>query len=413
VSVVSFEARQLKPALLAAPPSKSDAVRALVLAHALEWPALAQAVRSACEPPASDVRVVAEGLAALRSGAARIDCEDGGAPFRFLLGQAAAWPGARVQLTGSERLGRRPHAALFEAREQSLGPAGLSLSRGTPWPVEVKGGARASLPLFRVRGAQSSQFASSLVLAAAALAHREHRVWTLELEGPLASSAYLELTVAWAQRCGVPISQVDRSILLGPTARPKSPPAVPSDWSALGYLLPIAWKTGAVVSGLEAEAEHPDRAVVDHLRGAGLRLSDGPRVRVLGKARGGLRASAAQTPDLILTLVALACVLEEPSVFTEVEVLRGKESDRLAAAVALARAAGARSQLQHQTLVIFPGAAHPRALELDSAGDHRVAMAAATLAVLLDARLTLTGAECVAKSFPGFWRQLGVQEQAA
>jgi len=45
-------------------------------------------------------------------------------------------------------------------------------------------------------------------------------------------------------------------------------------------------------------------------------------------------------------------------------------------------------------------------LDVDSRGDHRLAMSAAVLAVLGGSVLHLPGADCVAKSFPDFWREL-------
>ena len=43
---------------------------------------------------------------------------------------------------------------------------------------------------------------------------------------------------------------------------------------------------------------------------------------------------------------------------------------------------------------------------MDSKGDHRLAMVSATLSLLSGVPLTLTGPECVEKSFPGFWKQM-------
>ena len=42
---------------------------------------------------------------------------------------------------------------------------------------------------------------------------------------------------------------------------------------------------------------------------------------------------------------------------------------------------------------------------IDSYGDHRIAMAFAVLGAALGG-VTIDGAECVAKTFPGFWEAL-------
>jgi 3-phosphoshikimate 1-carboxyvinyltransferase len=44
--------------------------------------------------------------------------------------------------------------------------------------------------------------------------------------------------------------------------------------------------------------------------------------------------------------------------------------------------------------------------EVDSHGDHRIAMAAATVAMIARTPVKIAGAECVAKSYPGFYQDL-------
>jgi 3-phosphoshikimate 1-carboxyvinyltransferase len=129
-------------------------------------------------------------------------------------------------------------------------------------------------------------------------------------------------------------------------------------------------------------------------------------MRVEGQARNGLVASGKECPDLLPTLAALACVLPRPSTLTDVGILRLKESDRLEGIQKLVAAYGGTTRLEGETLTLSPPAAPPAHFAMDSRGDHRLAMVSATLAVLSGARLSLTGPECVEKSFPGFWRQL-------
>jgi 3-phosphoshikimate 1-carboxyvinyltransferase len=89
-----------------------------------------------------------------------------------------------------------------------------------------------------------------------------------------------------------------------------------------------------------------------------------------------------------------------------VGILRVKESDRLEGIRALVAAYGGTTDLQGEVLQITPPATRPGRFAMDSQGDHRLAMTAATLCVLSGTPLELTGPECVEKSFPGFWRQL-------
>jgi shikimate dehydrogenase len=70
--------------------------------------------------------------------------------------------------------------------------------------------------------------------------------------------------------------------------------------------------------------------------------------------------------------------------FTGTDRLRLKESDRLAAMAD-----------------VFASPA-----DVDTKGDHRIAMAAAVLSTALDGPMLVQGASCVAKSYPGFWEEL-------
>ncbi len=373
--------------ILIPPISKSDAQRALVLAR----------ITGAADPlpdeelPA-DVQVLRAGLDVLARGGAAIDCQDGGAPFRFLLTQAAVTPGAAVTFHGTERLGQRPHAALFDA----LAPAA---TRGTG---TLLARVRALEPLpdaFTVSSDESSQFASSLLLGAASISHRTGRGCSVKVRGARVSDGYLQMTVRWLRAAGFEVRDEFSVKWVGP--RPLPP--LPGDWSSLGYLLLMAWARDGQVSRLSDPALHPDGGIVAALASVGLTVRDDGRV--IGALHGHLDVSARSFPDSIPVLAALACVLPAPSRLRDVGILRGKESDRVEGIAALARAAGATVAIDGEDLTVTPPA-QVAPLRFDSRADHRLAMAAGTLAAIARVPLALEGTECVKKSFPGFWREL-------
>jgi len=396
-----------QPATLVPSISKSDAQRALVLSSALG---------STLELPPSgwpdDLQVLSRGLQQLPLAASEpqtIDCRDGGAPFRFLLGQAAITPRARVRFTGTPRLGQRPRAPLLSALIKALGPHGFRASLlGDPWPLEVTGAESTGDPRFEIDASESSQFASSLALAAGALARRENRPWTVALSGPIASEPYLDLTLRWMRAAGLAVQSRGREISVETGTPVPTLPGVPGDWSSIGYLLPIAWRArGTVVAMVDLRADHPDREIVRHLQSIGLNLVERPGgLAVEGVTSGSLEASGRSCPDLLPTLAAIACVLQAPSTLKDVSILQAKESDRLAGISALVKAFGARADLEGDDLRIHPALRPPEELEVDSRGDHRMAMAGATLAVLGRCRARITDPTCVSKSFPGFWDEL-------
>jgi 3-phosphoshikimate 1-carboxyvinyltransferase len=279
-----------------------------------------------------------------------------------------------------------------------------------------------------------------LLFAAAKLALREKREWSVEVEGAIASAGYLQLTRWWLERAGFGLKEEgSRFRVIAGDARNELPP-IPFDWSGAAYLLLIAWRSGGRVRCDWSDAPHPDREILPLLESVGLSLQvesaaqsepavqadgsgqaaskpnrgtpldsargDREALRVSGAPRAGLRASAERCPDLIPTLAALACVLPEPSRFDAVSILRSKESNRLEATLRMVRSVGAHAQLDGDRLTVEPSSRRPEFFELDSGGDHRMAMAAATLCVLLGARARISNSECVVKSFPDFWEQL-------
>jgi 3-phosphoshikimate 1-carboxyvinyltransferase len=403
------------------PRSKSDAQRALVLAALLAPTRGASEVDLGAGPWPSDVEVLRGGLRALAQPDVDLDCRDGGAPFRFLLTQAALSWGRTVRFNGSPRLGARPHGPLLQALRQALGPQGLEVVEGSPWPLVLRAPrSPATVERFEVTGAESSQFASSLVLGAARQVAERGARCTVRSHGPMTSMGYLDLTCRWVERAGFILKRSPDAVTVEALRPGVALPEVPGDWSSLTYLLPIAWKRGALVSSVQRGTGHPDEAFAGHLEGVGLALEGistevegrapaGDRrrhvVAVRGVPRGGLQVDAEACPDSVPALVALATVLPAPSTVERVGILRHKESDRVDGVMELATRVGARCTLQGETLTVTPGTP-PTAFDFDAREDHRLAMAAATASILTGAALALVGAASVKKSFPGFWDEL-------
>lgn len=390
---------------LSPPISKSDAQRALVLADILNLPF--ETILPAHEPWPRDVRVLREGLLRLRESSGEpvdIDCQDGGAPFRFLLTQAALAWGHTTRFFGSPRLGARPHEPLVKALRESLGPWGFRLEEGQPWPMTVVAPSRPAAPVnFDITGVESSQFASSLLLGAARLAQHFGMRSEVRVHGALTSVGYLELTRRWVERAGFGVT-ADGGCWTVEPARGVPSLHIPGDWSSLTYLLALAWKSGAQVERVDFSVGHPDEAFVSHLESVGLRVQRGSHVTVGGEASGGFHIDAEVCPDAVPTLAAVAAILPGESEVRRVGILRHKESDRLAAIREMLELAGCTTTLENEVLRIVPGPL--RAFSFDAKEDHRMAMSAAVLAYLGGIRLFLQGKESVAKSFPRFWDEL-------
>jgi 3-phosphoshikimate 1-carboxyvinyltransferase len=109
--------------------------------------------------------------------------------------------------------------------------------------------------------------------------------------------------------------------------------------------------------------------------------------------------------DELPVLAVVATQLQGTSVIAGAAELRVKESDRVAAMAEGLSAMGADIEVRDDGWVITG----PRRLEgarVDSAGDHRIAMALAVGALIADGKTEIEGAECVEISYPGFFDHL-------
>ncbi|MEO6698549.1 MAG: hypothetical protein ABIR53_03190 [Paraperlucidibaca sp.] len=122
----------------------------------------------------------------------------------------------------------------------------------------------------------------------------------------------------------------------------------------------------------------------------------------------GTGIGGAEIPGLIdevPVLAVAAAVAEGETVIGDAAELRVKESDRVATTVALLAALGAESEPRPDGLVIA-GGARLRPGSVESAGDHRIAMAGAVGALVASGTSFITGWDAVRTSYPGFERDL-------
>jgi 3-phosphoshikimate 1-carboxyvinyltransferase len=338
-----------------------------------------------------------------REGNILLDVRDAGTPARFLAALLPAIPG-RYVLDGTPRLRERPMKPLFEAI-RTLGGDVKCLAREGFLPAAIRGGSLRGGRV-RIRGDVSSQFLSALMLVSPLVPGGIE----LEVEGPLSSASYLALT---------------RRVLEGFGASPGEGyrPArfrVSGDDSAACFPIAGALVSGGRVTlrGLAREPEQPDAAFRAWAAAAGgalewKRTPDGEEaLTVTGPGSGAralrpLDADVDAAPDAALPLAALVAFAAGPSRLSGVARLRDKESDRLAAALDLLARAGAVAREERDggglVLAVDGAGGAPRAGAFAGHGDHRVAMAAAVLALALPAGSTLDDPGVVAKSWPGFW----------
>ena len=305
---------------------------------------------------------------------AELPCQDSGSTLRFLLPVAGALGcEATFHLTG--RLPQRPLSPMWEEMERM----GCTLSRPTADTVRCQG--RLSPGEYRIDGGVSSQFLTGLLLALALVPGES----SLMVLGKLESAPYVTMTQRAMSLFG---RNTENFRISGGTFRFPGELTVEGDWSNAAFFLAAqALGSDVTVENLNFDSPQGDRACAALLPGL---------------TEGRLTVDASDIPDLvpILAVTAANC---HGAVFTNIQRLRLKESDRVEAIIALLTALGGRAEADSDTLTVWGTGLTGGTV--DSRNDHRIAMAAAIGATVCSSPVTVLGAQCVEKSYPAFWRE--------
>jgi len=384
------------------PLSKSIANRALAIAALTNG----GGIRPDTLPECDDTRVMLDGIDA--PSGTEADCHGAGTAMRFLTAVTAATPGLTRILTGDSRLCQRPISPLVDA----LRLCGASIEylgkEGFP-PVKVTGkkliGGDVAMP-----ASTSSQFVSALLMAAPAM---EHGI-RLTLEGDIVSEPYITLTIAMIERAAATVTRDGATITVSPGEyQPVMQPAE-ADWSAAAFWYEIEALTSGFVSldRLDPTSLQPDRAAATVFEALGVNTDfDGDEgftdLLASPDLSPRLYLDFSAMPDLVPAVTVTCCLLRIPFRFTGLSTLRIKECDRIAILCREMARLGIILDTEGESTLYWEGKVIPvtEMPEFDPAGDHRMAMALAPVALYLPG-IVIKDAGTVAKSYPGYWDHL-------
>jgi 3-phosphoshikimate 1-carboxyvinyltransferase len=358
------------------------------------------------------VTVVGRGLSGLTDPGKSLHCGNSGTTARLLLGVLSAFPFA-VRITGDASLRRRPMRRVTVPLA-SMG-ARFEEEAGDGLPLVVRGGQLRPLE-YRMPVA-SAQVKGALLLAGLA-----GRV-AVQVSEPRRSRDHTERMLG---ALGVPVSTAGATVALSPVERlPAFRVRIPADPSSAAFLLAAGLVAGVPVT-VEDVGINPTRAgMLEVLRRMGAHLEVSPKGSALGEPFGDVtvwpsalracRVEAGEVPaviDEIPVLAVLASRAQGVSVFEQVGELRVKESNRLELLAANLRAVGVASEVQGDSLVVEGPSGPPRGF-IETARDHRLAMAFAVLGTAPGARVELSERVSVAVSYPDFFEDLRAVLSAA
>ncbi|MGN6210345.1 3-phosphoshikimate 1-carboxyvinyltransferase [Asticcacaulis sp.] len=317
-----------------------------------------------------------------------------GTAVRFLTAAAANIAGTTV-LTGDEHMQKRPIAPLVEA----LNAAGIAATAPTGCPpvtVTSEGGfANRSV---EVDASLSSQYVSALMMAGT----KGDAPFSLKVkDGDIGARGYIDITLECMKAFGAEITQ--SSSLAGPlgwdianTPYEARDYWVEPDASAATYIWGINALLGAQIDiGIAPEAMmQPDARAYDYIR-------QFPNLPA--------EIDGSQMQDAIPTIAVLAALNNHPVRFVSIANLRVKECDRInAVATELNRIQPGLAEEIGDDLLVTPDRSligKRVAADIHTYADHRIAMAFAQAALVIDG-LRILDPGCTAKTYPGYWRDL-------
>ncbi len=330
-----------------------------------------------------------------------------GTTMRFLTALCAIGKG-RYRLDGVPRMRERPIEDLLAALRDCGVNAYSESANGCP-PVVVEGNGWFKGHGAFIKGSVSSQFISALLMVAP-FHHREP--FTIEIDGPLVSQPYVEMTLAMMEQWGARWRQTpgehsynfddgSKAEYFGPDEYVIEP-----DASAASYFFAAAAITGGRVTVLDLPEKslQGDIRFVDLLQDMGCRVEKcSAGITVHGRPLHGIDVDMNDISDTVMTLGAVACFAEGPTTIRNVGHIRHKETDRLAALAAELRKVGAEVEEFADGLTIVPRPLH--GAEIDTYQDHRMAMSMALIGLKVPG-IVIKDPGCVAKTYPGFFEDL-------
>jgi 3-phosphoshikimate 1-carboxyvinyltransferase len=354
----------------------------------------------------ADVTIHGGGLDGLKAAAADLDAGNSGSTIRMLSGILAAQP-FTTRIGGDESLSRRP----MERIMKPLGQMGASIAArdGRFPPLEIRG---AKLkPIDYTLPVPSAQVKSCVLFAGL------YADGSTIVREPVRSRDHTEIAL---REFGAEIRVERRVITL--QGRPRLTGRelfVPSDLSSAAFFIVAALLV-------------PDSNLV--LRGVGLNptrstlldvlVSMGASIQILNveqqngelvgqilvkhsRIRGGVieKETTAALIDEIPVLAVLGAASEEGLEVRDAGELRIKETDRIATIAENLHRMDIEAEVSPDGIRIS-GRQRFHAAELDSFGDHRIAMAFSIASLVANGPCEIHGAEAASVSFPEFYRIL-------
>jgi 3-phosphoshikimate 1-carboxyvinyltransferase len=352
------------------------------------------------------VSIQGAGLAGLKPPQEALDAGNSGSTMRMLAGILAGQP-FRSVLTGDASLSRRPMKRVIDPLTR-MGARIQSAEGGLP-PLEIEGGAL--VPIRYELPVASAQVKSAILLAGL-FAEGE-----TEVIEPSPTRDHTEIAL---EHMGAEVGRHGRAIAVRGRARLEGRKLqVPGDISSAAFFIVAALLVPESNLVIQNVGLNPTRtAILDLL------VPMGGRVKVLnvemvnGELLGDLHVESSPVqggeirPEMVSGLIdelpvlaVLGTQTEQGLSFHGAAELRVKESDRIAVVAENLRRMGTEVEEFPDGLRVA-GRQRLRGAEIETYGDHRIAMAFSVAGLIAESATLIRDSACVDISFPNFFTTL-------
>ena len=350
--------------------------------------------------------------------APHLDCGESGSTLRFLIPVALALAGQSC-FTGRGRLMERPQKPYFDLFDEK----GIT--------YEQKGGvlsAKGTLTSgeYKLPGDVSSQFVTGLLYTLPLLEGDS----VIEITTKLESLDYVAMTLDALKQFGIQVKNENWHTFRIPGGQTYHPQnlAVEADWSQAGFWYAAQGIGNDIeITGMNPKSIQGDRIMDNWARMMrNERPKGGVTIPIYAQCEGevpptpvempvnsgySVSLDVSHSPDLVPPLAAWGALMRDAQgqlgdlYIKNAARLRIKESDRLATVTEVLNALGAKVIEGEDNLIIEGQPSLPGGVTVSAHNDHRIAMMAAIAATCCQQPIVITGAQCVAKSYPNFWEE--------
>ena len=226
------------------------------------------------------------------------------------------------------------------------------------------------------------------------------------LQGKVVSKDYINITLSVLEKSGIKYKKLGNSIVIQGNQEFNLPSEVvcEGDWSGSAFPLVLGAISGEVtIKGLDVNSCQGDKEILSVLKKAGAVVTcNEDSVTVKKGALNAFEQDFDNIPDLAPVCAVLASVCEGQSVFSGIERLRIKESDRVKTTIDVLHSASVFAEEKDGK--IFIQGSKIRGGTFYGANDHRIVMASAVIASVATGQSFINGSEAIVKSYPEFFK---------